>query len=638
MMGDAEKIYNDAFNRGLRPDPITITVSEWSDRYRFLGSKSSSEPGKWRTSRTPFLREIMDSLSPQSPVKHIVFMKGAQVGGTECGNNWLGYCMDIAPGPFLFVQPTVDMVKRLTRQRIDPMIADTPRLAEKIGDQKSRDTSNSMFSKDFPGGILLLTGANSAVGLRSMPARYLFLDEVDAYPGDVNGEGDPVNLAIARTRTFRNRKILEVSTPKIEETSRIKRSFDRSDKRYYHIPCPHCRHKQKLVFANLKWSNDDPTTAKYMCESCGTLIEEHHKTWMMAEENGAEWVPENPDVTDVRGYHLNSLYSPIGWFSWAEIVDKWLKAKKILSELKEFVNTVLGETWVEDSDAPDWEVLYRKRETYRLNVAPEGVLFITAGVDIQRDRIEVEILGWGRNFETWSIDYRVFPGDTSQDEVWKRLWALRDEKWKSAHPDGGEFKLSQMAVDSSDQTAIVYNQVRLQADSRIMAVKGMSDTFMQIVGSPKVVDIDFNGKTIYRGVQFWPVGVSMIKTELYGWLRQLPPLNEGDPYPTGYCHHPEYSEDYFKQITAEKKVRKVVGGRSTVVWQKVYERNEALDTRVYNRAAAFVFGIDRFTEAHWEQLENALEMQRKKGQNDPQDKQGKPKPVNPYTKSTGPWR
>lgn len=645
MLASAERIYNRSFSGGLRPDAITTTVSEWADQKRMLSSKASAEPGRWRTSRTPYLREIMDALSPQSPVKEVVFMKGAQVGGTECGINWMGYSMDVAPAPFLSVQPTVDISKRFVQQRIDPMLEETPSLREKVGDKRSRETSNTMSSKDFPGGILLLTGANSAAGLRSMPVRYLLLDEVDAYPGDVNNEGDPVNLAIARTRTFRNRKILLVSTPTLEETSRIKRAFEQSDKRYYHVPCPHCRHLQKLQWANLKWDKrtddagkeiDLPETAAYLCESCGAFIAEHHKTWMFDPQNGARWVAENPAVTDVRGYHLSSLYSPLGWFSWAEIVRKWLKAKKVIVELKEFVNTVLGETWEEKGDAPDWELLYRRREPYKIGLVPAGALFLTAGVDVQRDRIEVEVLGWGRHLRSWSVEYRVFRGDTSAEDVWAYLWTMRHEKWPVA--GGGELGLSMLAVDASDQTAMVYNQVRLQADARIMAVKGMSDTYMQLVGQPKIVDINFDGRTIYNGGRFWPVGVSLIKTELYGFLRQLPPLKVADPYPVGFCHFPEYSEDYFKQLTAEKRVSKQIGGRGgrhAVFWQKIYERNEALDVRVYNRAAAFVFGIDRFSEAQWQQLENALELQRNPPQTEA--KAAPPARVNPYTGSSERW-
>src|SRR5437868_1581747 len=202
----ADEVYAAAAASGARPDPL-LTISEWADRYRALSPQASAEPGPWRTDRTPYLREIMDCLSPSSPVERVVFMKGSQIGGTECGNNWIGYIIHQAPGPIMAVQPTVEMAKRNSKQRIDPLIESSAVLRKLVSSPRSRDSGNTVLAKEFPGGLLVLTGANSGVGLRSMAARYLFLDEVDAYPGDVDGEGDPVNLAFARTRTFARRKV-----------------------------------------------------------------------------------------------------------------------------------------------------------------------------------------------------------------------------------------------------------------------------------------------------------------------------------------------------------------------------------------------------------------------------------------------
>jgi phage terminase large subunit GpA-like protein len=235
-MNDPARICAEAWAAGFEPEP-ELTVSEWADTFRMLSQQASVEPGPYRTDRTPYLRDVMDALSPSADPSVVVLMKGAQVGGTECGNNFLGYVVHHAPGPMLYVQPTVEMAKRISKQRIDPMIEACPALRERVRDPRSRDSGNTILAKEFPRGILVLTGANSAVGLRSMPARYLFLDEVDAYESDVDGEGDPVELAIRRTSTFTsNRKILIVSTPKLKGTSRIERAFERSDKRYYHVP------------------------------------------------------------------------------------------------------------------------------------------------------------------------------------------------------------------------------------------------------------------------------------------------------------------------------------------------------------------------------------------------------------------
>ena len=314
-----------AWRRGMRPD-ADLTVSEWADAHRWLSSRAAAEPGRYRTARAPYLRAIMDALSPNHPAQRISFMKAAQVGATEAGNNWIGFVIHHAPGPMLAVLPTVEMAKRTSRGRIDPLIEDSPALKERVSPARSRDAGNSMLSKEFPGGILVLTGANSATGLRSMPARYVFLDEVDAYPASADEEGDPVTLAEARTTTFAHRrKVFMVSTPTVRGLSRIEREFEASDQRRYFVPCPHCGHRQWLQFERLRWGKGKPETAMYHCEGCEKPIAEHHKTQMLA--NG-EWrataVSANPHAI---GFHLSALYSPIGWKSWEQIARDWLAAQ-----------------------------------------------------------------------------------------------------------------------------------------------------------------------------------------------------------------------------------------------------------------------------------------------------------------------
>lgn len=636
-LAPVQECFTDPFFRGLQPDPIHLTVSQWADKYRMLSSRASAEPGRWVTKRTPYLREPMDALSPQDPAQEVVLLFGSQLGKTECGLNWIGTVIDIAPGPMLMVQPNLDMVKKVVRQRLDPAINETPALLEKVSEQKGRDGGNSMMAKEFLGGILIMAGANSPAGLASMPIRYLFMDEVDRYPGDTEGEGDPVNLAKARTRTFGNSKVLITSTPTEAGNSRVVTAFEETDQCHFYVPCPDCGHRQTLKFGNLIWDKTEeengkkthhPESVAYMCDSCGVLIPEHKKTWML--ENG-EWVAHAPHIKYRRGFFLNSLYSPLGWYSWAQIVADWLRAQGKPNELKVFVNTVLAQTWAEKGEVPDWEAMYRRREEYAFNTAPKGVLFITAGADIQRDRIEVEVVGWGRDFKSWSIDYRVFKGDTAEKEVWKQLWAMLKETWKV---EGGAtpLKLAMMAVDSSDQTQKVYTEVRKIADPRVMAVKGFDNQIIP-VAQPRAMDIDYNGQKIYRGVQLWPIGVSVIKTELYGFFRLEPPL-DNEPEPVGFCHWPRYEKEYFLQLTSEQRTRRTINGKTAFRWEKKYERNEGLDCRVYARAAANVYGLDRFTEEQWLELETALEVK-------PEIKQdkgggGNP-PVNPFTGKAGPF-
>jgi phage terminase large subunit GpA-like protein len=342
--------YIDSFIAGIRPDPL-VSVSEWANTNRVLSQTASSEPGRWRTDRTPYLREIMDCLSPSNHTEKVVFMKGAQIGGTEAGNNWVGYIIDQAPGPLLVVQPTVEMGKRWSKGRLAPLIEDTPCLRGKIKDPRSRDSGNTVQSKEFRGGIVVVTGANSAVGLRSMPVRYLFLDEVDAYPGDADGEGDPVSLAIQRTATFARRKILLVSTPTIQGISRIEMEYENSDQRQFHVPCPNCNELQVLVWPQVQF--DDVNGAFYKCISCSQKIEEFEKTEMLQR---GQWIAKFPDRS-VAGFHISSLYSPVGWFSWQQAVTNFKQAQKNETLLKVWVNTTLGEPWVDRGEAPDWERL-----------------------------------------------------------------------------------------------------------------------------------------------------------------------------------------------------------------------------------------------------------------------------------------
>jgi phage terminase large subunit GpA-like protein len=338
-VSQAEDLARATWCDGQQPEPI-LTVSEWSDENRYLSQKAASEPGRWRTDRTPYLRAIMDALSASSPIQRVVFEKGAQIGATESGLNWIGYVIDQAPGPMLSVAPTVDMAKRYSKQRVAPMIEESPALRDSVADSRSRDSGNTVLAKEFAGGVLVMTGANSAVGLRSMPARYVFLDEVDGYPGDVDGEGDPVALAEARTRTFQRRKIYMVSTPTIAGRSRIDREFSKSDQRRFFVPCPHCDHYQTLQFKQLKWPKLEPARATYWCEDCAAEIGEEHKTEMLRR---GEWRATAEGDGRTVGFHLSSMYSPVGWMSWVEIAQRWEAAQGDPELLKEFINTGLVE-------------------------------------------------------------------------------------------------------------------------------------------------------------------------------------------------------------------------------------------------------------------------------------------------------
>ena len=442
----------------MLPPPI-LTISEWADQYRVLAGKAASEPGPWRTSRTPYLKAIMDKLSPRDPTQIVVVQKGSQVGMTEAGNNWIGYLIDRAPGPILAVTPTDVLAKRASKQRIMPLIEETARLAAKVKPARARDSGNTVLMKDFPGGVLVLTGANSAVGLRSMPARYLFLDEVDAYPQAVGGEGNPLDLAERAARTFgRRRKIFVVSTPLRKMVSHITAALNDCEQVFdYHVPCPSCGHCQPLVWEQMRWTvpagfsfaEDQHGRLRsipgvtYECRECHGAIEEHHKTAMLT---WGSWVARWDRGTHSAGFFLNALYSPVGWFSWGEAAAMFERARKDVTKEQVFVNTILGLGYEEPSEAPDWEFLFGRRETYPRGVVPAGVRFLTAGVDHQEDRVEITVVGWGREKRSWVIDHLVIPCSSKLAERTQVLDELVGTDWPCA--GGGQVPLWCIAVDS----------------------------------------------------------------------------------------------------------------------------------------------------------------------------------------------
>lgn len=602
--------YREAFLRGLRPDP-RITVSEWADRHRLLSRRSSPEPGPWRTARTPYLREIMDCLSSTSEVEVLVFQKGSQIGGTEVLNNWIGYVIDHCPGPMMVVMPTEGVQKRKSRQTLDALIEDTPRIASKVAAKKSRDPGNTTLMKVFPGGMLVLASAQSAAELRSTSIRFLGLDEIDAYPAELDGEGDPDELAERGTHTFAGRKIYRVSTPTIEGRSRIARAFLETDRRYYHVPCPLCGAMQRISWPQVRWEQKDDESVEHVvrelrerrreawleCEACHGRIDEHWKDQMLA---AGVWIPEEPGLGQrVRGYHLSALYSPLGMYSWTQSVVRFLRSKGHPSRLRVWVNQDLGETWKEKGDAPEWRRIYELRESYPLGVVPAGAAILTAGVDVQADRFEYEVVAWGPGLESWSIQYVVHPCDPTKVESWAELDRLLAREFHFA--DGRTAtRLAGMAVDTGYEAQKVYGWARRYGRSaRLFLVKGRTGTRVP-VGVPKPVDVEVGGRRLKRGVRLWHVDTGILKEELYENLELRPPVEPGAAFPEGYCHFPQYGPEHFKGLTAEILVRRrLKGGNVVLEWDKVRERNEQLDCRVYARAAAYVLGADRWSGQDW---------------------------------------
>jgi phage terminase large subunit GpA-like protein len=594
----------EAFGEFLAP-PDELPVSRWADAYRVLNSRAAAEPGPYRTSRTPYLRDLMDDLSPFSPVQRVVFQKAAQVGASESGNCWLGAIVDQAPGPVMIVQPTVELAKRYSNQRLAPLFDESDRLRSKIRPARTRDSGNTMLLKEFLGGVLIITGANSAAGLRSMPVRYLFVDEVDAYPGDIEDEGDPVALARARLRTFSFRaKELIASTPKLKGMSRISREYEASDRRKYFVPCPLCRAMQVLEFSKLRWQPGKPETVLYQCSSCAESFAEHHKEQMLA---AGEWRATATALDPAtHGYHISGLYSPSGWLSWMDIVRDWELAADDVDARKTFVNTVLGEAWEEEADAvPDWQRLYERREAWPYGTVPERGLFLTAGADVQIDRIEVDIWAWGRNLESWLIEHLILNGDPGRPEVWASLTELLSRTWE--HATGARLALQRLAIDTGFATQSVYQWARNQDRATVLPVRGIGayDRLVPVSG-PTKIEIMENGKRYRRGLNLWTISVSFFKKEFYKHLSLAKPTTEqltaGFTFPAGFVHLPDIvSDEWIKQLVAEQQVivRARRGFATRTEWRQLRPRNEALDCRNYARAAVWLAGADRWSDARW---------------------------------------
>jgi phage terminase large subunit GpA-like protein len=551
--------------------PTDLKLDEWADQYRRLSAEASAEAGLWNTNRAAYQRGMMQAISDPT-IENVVFMTGAQVGKTEIINNAIGYYIDNQPSPMLVVQPTLEMAKMWSNDRLAPMLRDTPVLKNAVKDARTRDSGNTLYQKSFAGGYIAIVGANSAAGLASRPVRCVFLDEVDRYPHSAGSEGDPIDLARARTKTFSyNRKIVMVSTPTNKGASRIEAAYAESDMRQYHVPCPDCDHKQILKWSNVRWEKDQPETAAYMCEECGSLWDEAKR--LRAIRYG-EWIATAP-FTGTAGFHLNGIYSV--WVSLERAVKEFLQAKKLPDTLRVFVNTYLAETYEEDGERVDDYAVSERVETFG-QFADERVEIITAGVDVQDDRLEIEVVGWGKDEESWSLDYRTLYGDPSTPQLWQDLDSVLNQRFETE--DGREIAIRSTAIDSGGHyTQAVYNYVRPREARRVFAIKGMAGESRPIAGRPSKNNI---GK-----IKLFTLGVDTIKSLIFSRLKIT---IEG----AGYCHFPDDRPDeYFKQLAAsEKIVTRFHKGFPKREFVKTRNRNEALDCRVYAYGALAILNLN----------------------------------------------
>jgi len=593
----------------LKPPP-DLTISDWADQNRRLSSEASAEPGQWRTSRAEYQRGIMDAIS-DAAAETVVIMSSSQIGKSESLLNMVGYHIDHDPAPIMVVMPTERDAETWSKDRFSPMARDTPCLQDKIANPKSRDGNNKILHKRFPGGHLTIVGANAPSGLASRPIRLLLCDEVDRYPFSAGAEGDPVNLARKRTVTFWNRKIVLVSTPTNKGASRIETAFEESDQRRFWVPCPECGAEQILTWLQVKWDkgadgSHKPDTARYHCVDCDAAWRDETR-W--AAVSKGHWVAEQP-FAGTAGFHLNEIYSP--WVRLAAMVKTFLSARAGGDDMmKTFINTSLGETWMDSGEAPDWQRLQGQKEEWKPGTVPPDGLFLTAGADVQKDRIEVDVWAWGRGLQSWLIDHVVIEGGPGDPACWQKLSDLLGRTWH--HASGQHLAIAKLAIDTGYETSAVYAWARQVGFGQVAPVKGLEGfNRASPVTGPTFVDATIGGKRLRRGARLWSVATSTFKAETYRFLRQDRPTPEEiascASFPAGTVHLPNWADsEWLKQLTAEQLVTvKNKRGFAKLEWQKLRERNEALDCRVYARAAAWIAGADRWSEARWAELERQL--------------------------------
>jgi phage terminase large subunit GpA-like protein len=510
------------------------------------------------------MRGVMDAVSDRS-VRTVAIMSSAQVGKTECLLNVIGYHVDQDPAPILLLQPTLEMGEAFSKDRLAPMLRDTPALRGKVQDPRARDSGNTLLHKQFPGGHITIAGANSPSSLASRPVRIVLCDEVDRYPASAGTEGDPVSLARKRTATFWNRKIILVSTPGTKGLSRIEAEWEVSDQRRFMVPCPSCGEVQHLAWRQVRWPEGKPSEAAYICEHCGSVWDDGTR-WRAIRRG--EWQATAP-FNGVAGFHLNEIYSP--WVPLGDMARGFIESLRSPETKKTWVNTSLGESHEEDSEKVDGHALAGRREEWG-DTAPAGVLVITCGVDVQDDRIEVERVGWGVEEEAWSLEHRIFYGDPSSPEIWLELDAYL--LTATVRCDGAELPVRCTAIDTGGHhTQMTYRFVQGRGNRKVYGVKGASKPGQPVW--PKRISKVAKGK-----VSLFIVGVDSAKDAIYKRLA----IKEAGP---GYCHFPAGREpQYFEQLTAEIVRTKFIRGFPTRVYTLPNgRRNEALDCRVYAYAA-----------------------------------------------------
>ncbi len=560
------------------PPPV-LKISEFADR-EIIVTSGPLAGTRWQTDFAPYQRGIMDAF--HEPGVQIVVVQGSsQWGKTACAVNVVAYHIAHDPCPILVVEPTVDpMARDFAKNRLDPLIAASPLLSDTVSKKRAKDASNTTLAKTFRGGALAIGGANSASSLASRAVRLLVLDEIDRYPPELPGEGSTIAIAIKRTQAYRQRRrILLLSSPTIEDGP-IDAWFQEGDQRRYYVPCPRCGHMHTYKWAQVEWTNDDPFTARLHCPACKYAIDEAERIAILGR---GEWRPEKPERRDrsIVSFHLWEAYSPLS--SLSEIVASFLRARRMQkqgdkSELHTWQNTTLGEPIERDGgDGVQTSSLLTRRERYQDDeiAVPPGACCLTMGVDVQDDRLEALVIGWGPFEESWLVDRHTFPGDTSQAEPWRMLDELLEQQY--VHATRQRLMIHATCIDSGGhRTTMVYDYAERKAARRVYAIIGR-DGERPIVSSPS----PRRWGRQERQVPLYTVGVDAAKSLFISRLK----LTEKGP---GFVHFPEADwcdEELAAQLTSERLVTKWHKGIPHQVWKKTRPRNEMLDCAIYAIAA-----------------------------------------------------
>ena len=636
-MKTAIELWRYVSQKGLKPLPKT-SVSDWADNYRIL-STGSAEPGRWKTSRAPYQKDIMDAFT-QPGVHRVVAKLASQSGKSDCMNNVIGRFAHLDPCPILLIQPTVEMATDFSKTRVAPMIRDTKALNQIFlntkdttqGTAKTRDGNNTILSKLFPGGRLILCGANSPAGLASRPVRVLLADEVDRFPDSAGTEGDPVDLASKRMSTYWNYVMGLFSTPTNEGASRIDIEYLAGTQEEWQYKCPNCGEYHVLSHIDMYVPETDLTEIKdraghktilvknvlWRCPDCGHSFDER------AMRNTAQkYIAKNPVAIEngIRSFYVNAFTSP--WLKWTTIMKEWLEAKGDPEREKVVMNTRFGLSYRQIGAFEDETIFVRRREQYGAEL-PDGVLMLTAAVDTQDNRFEYEVCGWGTDEECWGIIKGIVLGEPDKASTQQELNEVLDRVYRFA--DGRGLKIWRTFIDSGGHySSAIYKYCNRYMRKQRFPIKGM--------GGPGIPLNHKIGRAHGTSVPLVMLGVDDGKQMIMSRLS----INEKGPR---YFHFPldgdkniehrGYDQLYFKGIISEQKKIIKKGGQIREVWDQIDKtvRNEPLDLRVYNLAAM------QSCNPNWERLYDLLNSKKNKKSAGKNSKPKKRRSSNRATAST----